>query len=244
MILFWPGCSWAQDGPGGTTVACWHFDGEQGSPFTEDLSSQAKLTGAKAPRAPSDREPVYGEPAPGGGKSSLLLRNQGTSDNNGEYACSADIAKFIAGREELTIEAWIKPNELRQAAIFRATSPARDEEVILETQPDGRFGFLILSGKEIKTALISKEGVIISGEWQHVAGGFQNGVLLLYLNGKRIGMRPASGMETLPDRLSVAGIGAYVRKAGEDTGQFFDGNIDEMSISARALAPEEFFLER
>jgi len=144
----------------------------------------------------------------------------------------------------LTIEAWIKPNELRQAAIFRATSPARDEEVILETQPDGRIGFLILSGKEIKTALISKEEALISGEWQHVAGVFQNGVLLFYLNGKRIGMRPASGMETLPDRLSVAGIGAYVRKTGEDTGQFFDGNIDEMRISARALAPEEFLLER
>lgn len=243
-VIFCPGLSWAQDGPGGATIAHWRFDGVPGTRFTEEISHQTRLTGELATQASSDREPIYGEPAPGGGKSSLLLRNHETSDNNGGYACSADVASLIAGRGELTVEAWIKPDELRQAAIFRVTSPERDEEVILETQPDGRFGFLILLEKEIKTALISKEGVLISGEWQHVAGIFQNGALSLYLNGKRIGMRPANGMETLPDHLSVAGIGAYVRRAGEDAGQFFDGNIDEVRVSNRALAPEEFLMER
>lgn len=242
MLL--PGFSRAQDGPAETTLAYWRFDGEPGTPFTEEIFHQATLTGEIAPRASSDRMPVYGEPAPGGGKSSLLLRNRETSDNNGGYACSAEAANRIAACSELTVEAWIKPNELRQAAIFRVTSPERDEEVILETQPDGRFGFLILSEKEIKTALISKEGALISGEWQHVAGIFQNGALSLYLNGKKIGARPVGGMEALPAGLSVAGIGAYVRKAGEDVGQFFDGNIDEMRISSRALAPEEFLMER
>lgn len=243
-VIFCPGLSWAQDGLDGATIAHWRFDGEPGTPFTEEISNQAKLTGGVAPRASSDREPIYGEPAPVGGKSSLLIRNHDTSGNNGGYAWSADVAMLISGGGELTVEAWIKPNELQQAAIFRVTSPGRDEEVILETQLDGRFGFLIMSGKEIKTALISKGGALISGEWQHVAGIFQNGALSLYLNGKRIGMRPANGMDTLPDRLSVAGIGAYVRKAGEDIGQFFDGNIDEVRISNRALAPDDFLLER
>jgi len=229
-----------------STSVHWHFDGEPGTPFTEEGSDTTKLAGEIASKGGPERQPLYGEPAPGGGKGSLLLRNEGASEADGGFACPLAIAGLVIGKSELTIEAWIKPDEIRQASILRLTSSGQDEGVILETQPDGRVGFLILADHEVKAAVISNAGQLISGEWQHVAGVFQNGMISLYLNGKRIGVRSVPGITTIPEQLAFGGVGAYVRRMGErgkDTGQFFSGNIDEMRITTKALAPDEFFAQ-
>jgi len=244
-VIFSVGWILAQTDRSESALVHWHFDGDPGAPFTEEVSDKATLTGEIAPLGGTERRPGYGDPAPDGGKGCLALRNAETTEANGGFAWS-EIADRVVGSSELSVEAWIKPDELRQAVILRLMSPDQKSGVILETRSDGSVGFLILENKEVNNAVVSREGQIISGEWQHVAGVFRNGSIFLYLNGNLVASHHSSTMPEIPDQLLFVGVGAYVRKAGGggNAGQFFDGCIDEIRISDKAVDPGDFLMKR
>lgn len=244
VVFVCAGGAWAQSGKSEATLAHWKFEGKPGTPFTSEGSGQSELKGGVAAKAGTNREPIYGEPSPNGGKSSLLLRNAGTSESDGGFA-SSEAAELIGGKNELTVEAWIKPTALRDAAVLRMRTTDGAGWVSLRTGEDGRFGFVMISGNGPIAQVVSDTGKLIAGEWQHVAATFQNGTLALYLNGEPVGKISSKDMLTIPDGFSLAGVGAYVRNmSGTSAASFFDGNIDEMRISGKALGSEEFLIGR
>jgi len=229
------------------TLCHWKFEGTIGSDIvsvTDDVSGKVVT-----PLPGTSLDPLasltYGEPFPFFGFNSSAHFNNPVPDgssNTGICLIVPDNNELdLAGTTGLTIEAFVKPFELRQAVIVRDYRPGNELGYWLDMRSGGDFSFHLGDGV---TSLIlpSGDGTVTVDEWHHVAGTWDGTTMRIYVNG--LEENSASYDAGLVDNTGAFGIGAIVRWSGDDDrgseGQYFNGLIDEVRISDTALAPEEF----
>lgn len=236
--------SLAQSDPAEPILVHWRFEGTPGDSFSGDKSEggECAVSGQVGKQAPSDTRPVYGVPAPdAGGLGSLLLGNKHTSDNDGAFAVS-DALKDMAGMSGVTVEAWINPATIKESMVVRSVGQAGEDQLLFELKEDGSFCFQVThAGTDY--AVVSPPGIFSENEWHHVAGVFGPKGLYLYVDGRLVAQRQKERVPwpDISGSFGRLGIGACVRKENlESVGHFFDGQIDEIRIIGRELAPAEF----
>ncbi len=239
MLAPWIASTRAEDAE---TLAHWRFEGTPGEEFTGDKSGVV-LAGEAGTQAEASNRPTYGAPVPeAGGGSSLLLSNGLATDNNGVFALS-DALKEMKGMSGLTVEAWINPATIKESSILRSVGQSGVDKLSLTLRADGSVCFQI-THMGTDYAVVSPSGSIVENEWCHVAGVFGADGPCIFIDGRLVASRQ-KGMFHWPEiqgTFGRLGIGAYVRTENlSSTGLFFDGQIDEIHITGRALPPAEFF---
>lgn len=236
--------SFAQCVQAESCIAVWRFEGTPGNEFSGDKSEGdgCAVTAQTGKQAPSDTMPVYGTPAPGaGGSSSLLLKNQDTTDNNGVFAVT-DQLKEMPNLEGLTVEAWINPATIKESEILRSVGKSVDDQLLFALKEDGSLHFQV-SHMGSDYAVLSPPGQMSENEWYHVAGVFGPKGLYLYVDGRLVAKRQKEKVPwpEINGSFGRLGIGAYVRNENLDSvGLFFNGQIDEIRITGQELDPGEF----
>ncbi len=139
---------------------------------------------------------------------------------------------------QITIEAWVNPSSSghgRPIAQKRSVSNVGGytfETVHGPFGPDNALQFGIWTGGTL-TLLISPANVLANGTWQHVAATYDGTAIKIYVNGvERASMSASGAIDAVTDPL-VMGRNVV------NPAFAWDGLIDEVSLYARALDPEE-----
>ncbi len=151
-----------------------------------------------------------------------------------DYVRVETSASLESAYYEVTMEAWIKPNDVT------------NEQYIL-SKSDGYAGcqwYLRIGGGVAMTVVVydntsagyafSKTGSLSVGVWQHVVGIFSasQGKFKIYINGVEYSSTTAApNAGGLADR--------YLNIGRQGSGSYFNGLIDEVRIYSRALTAEE-----
>jgi len=124
----------------------------------------------------------------------------------------------------LTVEGWLRADELRERQAFVAKTEASEFALFVSggvpellVHLDGRYA-----------VARAAEPLLVPGAWHHLAGVFDGAELRLYVDGERVATRAASGERTV--RALPLLVGADVTADGEGT-SFFPGAVDEVRIS-------------
>lgn len=227
----------------------WTFDG----PFAEDIVSDTDIASAVPVWAfddfqlsPDDECSLkYGQPAIfyGIGTSAEFdnINAAGPAENDPGIGLFApdrgvDTLMDLAGLPQFTIESCIYPCTLRQSVIIRKYGGLG--RYYIDLRSTGALSFVINSDSNVVAA---PEGTVTPHEWYHISATFdQNDTpapMKLYVNG----LLAASGGSTVPpfDSTRALSIGCIVRDNNTpplNSGQFFDGRIDEVRIFDEALS--------
>jgi len=232
----------------GAVVAHWRLEGTQSANIVSDTDVVGGFVGAGVQKTPKTVQ--YGSPVPGfGGASSADFNNSGTSNNNGAYLIVPDadaLTGHPGGFSQLTLEASIRPDEIKQSVIARkfdnaTSSPnVNDDGYWLDLRSDGKVTFHVGQSGTVFTEVDTGAGSIQTGNWYRVAGVWDGSTAKIFLDGTQIGPG-ASYTGVLNNTEGALGIGGLVRhNNGSNTGQFFNGLIDEVRISDVALSPNQF----
>ncbi|HHV44292.1 MAG TPA: LamG domain-containing protein [Firmicutes bacterium] len=232
------------------TVACgaekdvlFHFipSGAVGSPVTVQRADGANLD--VLPRTTARTELTYGTSNPITGNQSIVFHNPNTGNDNGSFLYVPNRRELdLAYLDEFTIEVVLCPGELKNCVVLRRTAPGSSVGYVLAILTNGAFQFDLNSGWE-RLTLSSAVGMIQLGQWYHVAVTWDGVNATMYVDGRPV----ASGVfaDWLDPVDAVLGIGAIVRDLNlNSTGQFFHGEISEIRITGKALAPVEFLRVR
>jgi hypothetical protein len=141
---------------------------------------------------------------------------------------------------QITIEAWVNPSTSTHGrTIVQKRSVSNVGGYVLETLgppqgPDNALQFVIMIGG-IYWGLHSPGNVLANDTWQHVAATYDGAAMKIYVNGVEVASASASGaIDAVTDPL-VMGRNVVV----PEPQYAWNGLIDEVSLYARALAPEE-----
>lgn len=137
----------------------------------------------------------------------------------------------------LTVEAWIRPEELRPRQGIVSKTEA--SEFGLFANDDRLVFYLHLGGSYVTVA--SEDGALEPGRWQHVAGVFDGAEARIYVDGRELVARPAGGARTR-NALPLF-IGADVGRDGFPEA-YFAGELDEVRLSRVARYAGDFEPER
>ncbi|MCB1095554.1 MAG: SBBP repeat-containing protein [Verrucomicrobiae bacterium] len=148
-------------------------------------------------------------------------------DGKEDYVSIANLEDVLAGKNSMTVEAWVKPD----------TSMAKDGYIFsINTSSGGNralFGYgddafsVFTSGSELKTAAPH-------GSAYHAVWVIDNGNWRFYLNGQQMGTHTESLNVDQEDQIHI-GMELDTQKSSN----FWDGAIDELSVYDRALTPEQ-----
>ena len=157
-------------------------------------------------------------------------------DGIDDYVVVPRASEMDVGDGEFSVAAWVRPRELRQAGFvclgryswvhgwyFDMPHPngvLRIETVSPQNRPNGT----------VQTA----PGMIVAGEWTHVAATVRRGTnrTTLYVNGSPVARGTVGGAQ-LDNPTTQLHIGRI------ENAQLFSGEIDEVYLYRRALAPAE-----
>jgi len=158
----------------------------------------------------------------------VIAQNQVLSlDGDGDYVKVKD-SPSLNPSSALTIEAWIKPNDLTGEFIAKDEGESTDyilRDYILEL--DGEDVRFVISTPEWE--IFDAPGVVLY-EWQHVAGVWDGVEMRSYINGAQVGSH-AQGGELIDTSASL-----YI---GQGDGFFYNGLIDEVRIWNIARTQED-----
>jgi len=149
-----------------------------------------------------------------------------TYDGTGDYAEIPDSSLFDFGTGDFSVELWAKADTLAGYNTYAEL---------------GSYGPSILIRQDSTTTLSAYiMGTAISqtytpplNTWYHVAVIRKSGVVRFYINGAQVGTDTAySGS------IAVVGVNRFGSSV-HTTGQYFDGNLDDIRISNVARSPEE-----
>lgn len=142
-------------------------------------------------------------------------------------------AQAEIGDAPFTLEAWVKPDDLRG-----------ERGIACKTESSG-YGLFIENGRA-KFPVRFLEGYVEpmaqapleAGRWHHVAGVYDGREVRLYVDGKLAKALPAGKGKRINNALPLL-VGADVTASGRGT-SFFTGEIDEvrLSIGARYAGPQ------
>ncbi|MBU0477418.1 LamG domain-containing protein [bacterium] len=206
------------------TVALWHFDEGNGSKILD--SGTNNLNG----HWEGNPKPVWIE-----GKFGKAIEFK--PDSKGYIKVNDHDALDLTG--ELTVEAWIKPNDVsgRHYILNHGSCMVKTVNYSLSIW-DGKLDFYMF-GKEGKSQEVFSIGkhtigkpIINAGEWAHVAATVDGTNITLYKNGEVV--RQLAQIRTLQETDQDLYIGSLYKGM-----QMFDGIIDEVMISkkARSFSP-------
>ncbi len=240
------------------TIAHWTFDGGTvGASLVSDTSAgSAAITVDKVQHGTSPPDAFYGEGPTGFGTALDLRANTGGVNNLGAmvYNLSSATDPLVggdSGLSGLTVEAfvWLGASAANSNSIIRKTDTWAGDGAgfsengyalnIVNGAPSFRLG---ASSYLYLTALTT----LTRETWHHIAGTWDGdtGVVSLYIDG--VLETTGSYTGTLNGATSNDGpvaIGGIIRDAAvTNTGQYFDGMIDELRISDVALTSDQFLV--
>jgi len=165
--------------------------------------------------------------------------NEGLSfDGIDDYVdCGNDASLDI--RDELTIEAWIKPDTVSKA-YYHSSIVDRGNSYWFLILNTGKLAFLRFNENDLQTgygkfSIFSTTATIPTGEWTHVAITYSvlgGNAVKLYINGL---LSAAGSFTNGPIDSSVSAL-----TIGNRMGlHYFDGSIDEVKIYSRVLNASE-----
>ena len=129
-----------------------------------------------------------------------------------------------------SVSAWFNSNvELAASGSGNRMLEKGNSYFFLQGVGSGGMNFLVKKGGANKTATT---GVTIDAdEWNHIVGVFDGENAIVYLNGEQKGSVPVSA--------PVDDAGLPLRIGSDDSGNFFDGLMDEVMIWNKPLTEEE-----
>ena len=143
-------------------------------------------------------------------------------------------------RDEMTVEAWIKPesfgvNAWSNSIFCKHGWASGNAGYVLRCGDGGKLSFNVAgrtsgSWEEAVTSV----GVLKAGQWYHVAGTFDGDSVNLYLNG----VLQATHLYTGQINIS-SGLDPRIGELANGGGRNFDGTIDEVRVWNRALSEIE-----
>jgi len=237
-----------------STIAHWQFDGTLGQPIETDTDVEGGYVAYKffdsAFGTNAAVDVLYGPPNPmydTDGTSADFL-NDPTGNDPGVGIVvpdeGADTPLDLSTFGAFTIEAFIHPYTLRQNVIVRKYGGSPGQYYI-DMTATGNVRFSINADGNNAAA---GDGAIAAGQWYHVAAVFDEtdpaAPMKIYINGELKGT--ASFRDRPGDSPRGLGIGCIIRDNNNppgNSGQFFNGRIDEVRFSAAALLPDQFLLK-
>lgn len=219
-----------------STVLYLHFSDEGGEPVgrIEDIAS-----GLNAMAVQYEGKPlIYGDANPLSANGSIYFSNAATSDDDGSFLYIADAPELdFDHRRELTLEVIISPDAYKQAVLLRKTEPGGEAGYLLAMDEDGGLVFQLQS-ETATERITTRPGVLLPGEWSHVAALWGGGRMLLYVNGE---IEAEGEFDAyLEDTSGHLGIGAHVRTEDLTSwGDLFHGSFGGVRISNVILGPDE-----
>ena len=234
------------------------------------------------PNRDQAKETVKGTICPAAGNKTLWKKGvSGTSLAFDGYFSKVTLPKEKAPpiTEELTLEAWVvlgaypwndagivhrssgKPispeqykHGYRDPYVYR---PWKMEGYLLGVDPYGRAIFKV-NGDQVGGGVLEaketvrKEDVLPTYRWTHLAGTYGKGKMSLYVDGRLVDSKPASGAITVPDRDVLIGLNGDGQRVSDPVSHSkfaannnlplvygIEGLIDEVRIYDRALSAEE-----
>ncbi len=236
-----------------STIAHWQFDGAIGEQIITDTDIQSGYVAHKfydtSFGANAAVDAFYG-PANAmyntAGTSAELMNDPGDNDPGVGLVIpdtGVDTPLDLSTFGAFTIEAFIHPYTVRQSVIVRKYGGSPGQYYI-DLKPDGDLQFSINS--DANHAAAGPEAVV-ANEWYHVAAVFDETDLAapmkICVNGELKGT--AEFRDRPGDSPRGLGIGSIIRDNNNppgDSGQFFNGMIDEVRFSAAALSADQFLL--
>ena len=146
------------------------------------------------------------------------------------------LGNSISSINKITVEAWVQPNTNTGGGsiIGDYSTPVNECQYFLRRDYAGGYFFQVgNSAPGTYTSVVSAASTTI-GVWQHIAGTYDGATLRIYVNGVLSGTAAAS-IGTFGTPSNPTWIGG--NNAG--TGEFFNGNIDEIRVWNRALCQGE-----
>ncbi len=236
------------------TIAHWQFDGAPGEKIETDTDVAGGYVATKfydaTYGANAAVDVFYGPPNSayntGGASAEFLNDPIGNDPGVGLYVPDegVDSVLDLSTLGAFTIEAFIQATTVRQCVIVRKWGGAG--RWYIDMSPSGELRFNI-NDDAVTNRANAGAGSVTAGEWYHVAAVFDEtdptAPMRIYVNGE---LKDTSDYrERVLDSTNALGIGGIVRDNAAppgDSGQFFDGRIDELRISADALPVEDFLL--
>ncbi|MHC4500514.1 MAG: LamG domain-containing protein, partial [Planctomycetota bacterium] len=149
-------------------------------------------------------------------------------------------------------EAFVYIYEARQQVIVRKNnSPSNGGIYYIDTRGNGKFGVRLAgpNGDIGDSNGICNDLTYDPNTWYHVALVWDGNNIKLYVNGQQSQALGPNSVSALPftgpigDSTTALGIGCIIRDNDDppgNSGQFFQGRIDEVRISDKALSVSEF----
>ncbi|MEA1952305.1 MAG: LamG domain-containing protein, partial [Planctomycetota bacterium] len=132
----------------------------------------------------------------------------------------------------ISLSAWVMPNNLSgNREIFRKEDG--NNRILFSFQGNGSILSLGLNvGGYLECDAEIEPGTVLDGAWHHCAATFDGKTMRVYLDGKEVGTKERIGKIT-------AGGQAKARIGSSSGGECFQGKIDELTIHADALTPQQ-----
>jgi hypothetical protein len=237
-----------------TTIAHWQFNGTAGQEIVTDTDLQSGYVAHKfydaSYGANAATDVFYGPANPTydtGGTSAEFVNDPGDNDPGVGLVildAGVDTPLDLSTLGAFTIEAFIHPYTLRQSVIVRKYGG--DGRYYIDLRSDGDVQFAINADGNAAAAGV---GAVTENEWYHVAAVFDETDLAapmkIYIDGELKGT--ADFRDRPLDSTRGLGIGSIIRDNNNppgNSGQFFNGRIDEVRFSAAALSVDQFLLNR
>ena len=150
-------------------------------------------------------------------------------DGENDYILVED-APILDITDEITIEAWVKLNELNRKQCFVGKRHGTAASQI---------GYLLKMGDDNSLAMQFNgfgynAGALVANMWQHVAGTYDGATIDLYINGEKTGSYNVSG--SITSNNAPVYLGAFYYSSFTNQ---FNGKLDEIAIYNKVLAENE-----
>jgi hypothetical protein len=170
----------------------------------------------------------------------------GVADGIWESHVSPPGAPWVSGREELSVEAWVKPRALHDSAPRIFSSEDQTGGYLLAARRSGlvfarytkagthRFGEDPFTGprRTVPTRWSTVTAPVSAGTWTHVVGVYDGAAVRLYVNGVEVASQPS--IFELPGSWAWRWIGSTAGGWLE-----WDGLLDEVAVYDGALTPDD-----
>jgi len=152
---------------------------------------------------------------------------------NGTSGSRVDSNLVYKSNNAFTLSAWIKPKTTGSFKIIMGSYIGDNVDAGLILMSDNRFSFHEYSTESVdRNPVISPVDTIQLNQWQHVAATYDNGDIILYHNGIKVG----EGNYNLGGSNNHVIIGSA---KSNSLNRGFNGTIDEVRIYNRTLTQDE-----
>jgi len=145
-------------------------------------------------------------------------------DGTGDYI-EFDDSGLPEGNAPRTMSVWVKPEGGGTRSALEWGSDASTQRCAVLVQPNNGIKFCG------KWADVQSNGSVANGEWHYISETYDGTTMRIYIDGV-LDKEQAVAINTVPN---VGRIGINIKT----TGEFFNGDIDEVRIYDRALTQEE-----